>query len=142
MIKFAKVVNDTVVEELDALEGRIHPALHGDYVQVPDTVEPGMVKNGRKFEVPKPVAPVEAEAQPVALNTRVSRVEFFRRFKRAERIAIRGAEANDPVIGDFMLMLNLADEVDLSAEDVVEGLAYLEAQKLLSTGRREEILPG
>jgi hypothetical protein len=142
MSKFAKVVNDTVVEVLDALEGRIHPALHGDYVQVPDTVEPGMVKNGRKFEAPEPVAPVEAEAQPVALDTRVSRVEFLRRFKRAERIALRGAETKDPVIGDFMLMLNLADEVDLSGEDVVEGLAYLEAQNLLPKGRREEILAG
>ena len=30
MSKFAKVVNDTVIEVLDALEGRIHPARQGD----------------------------------------------------------------------------------------------------------------
>jgi len=140
MTKYAKIVNDTVVEVLDALESRIHPSLHGDYVSVPDTVEPGMVKKGNKFEAPEPVLLVKLEDQPVTPNTRMTRLDFFRRFTRVERIALREAELKYPIIGDFMLMLNLADEVDLLVEDVIDGLFYLEGQKLLEKGRREKIL--
>ena len=142
MTKYAKIVNDKVVEVLDALDGRIHPALHGDYVQVPDTVTPGMVKDGRKFVPPEPVAPADQAEAVAAASKVVSRVDFLRRFTRSERIALREAEHSDPVIGDSLLMLNLAEQVDLSGGDVVEGLAYLEKKKLLSSDRRKEIIAG
>ena len=116
MSKFAKVVNDTVIEVLDTLEGRIHPALHGEYVQVPDAVEPGFVKTGRKFEAPAPVAAV-APPPPEPITV-VSRLDFLRRFTRAERIALRAAETTDPVVADFLLMLTLAEDVDLTSPDV------------------------
>ena len=140
MSKFAKVVNDTVIEVLDTLEGRIHPALHGEYVQVPDAVEPGFVKNGRKFEAPVPVAP--AAPPPPEPVTVVSRLDFLRRFTRAERIALRAAETTDPVVADFLLMLTLAEDVDLTSADVTEGLAYLEANGFITAERGAAIRTG
>ena len=133
MSKFAKVVNDTVIEVLDTLEGRIHPALHGDYVQVPDAVAPGFVKTGRKFEAPAPVA-AAAPAPPEPVTV-VSRLDFQRRFTRTERIALRAAETTDPVVADFLLMLTLAEDVDLTSPDVTEGLAYLEANGFVTAER-------
>ena len=140
MSKFAKVVNDTVIEVLDTLEGHIHPALHGDYVQVPDAVEPGFVKTGRKFEAAAPV--VAAAPPPPEPVTVVSRLDFLRRFTRAERIALRAAETTDPVVADFLLMLTLAEDVDLTSADVTEGLAYLEANGFLTAERGAAIRTG
>ena len=140
MSKFAKVVNDTVIEVLDTLEGRIHPALHGEYVQVPDAVEPGFVKTGRKFEAPANVPAVAPP--PPAPVTVVSRLDFLRRFTRAERIALRAAEAADPVVADFLLMLTLAEDVDLTSPDVTEGLAYLEANSFVTAERGAAIRSG
>jgi hypothetical protein len=140
MSKFAKVVNDTVIEVLDTLEGRIHPELHGEYVQVPDAVEPGFVKTGRKFEAPVPVAP--AASPPPAPVTVISRLNFLRRFTRAERIALRAAETTDPVVADFLLMLTLAEDVDLTSADVTEGLAYLEANGFVTAERGAAIRNG
>ena len=140
MSKFAKVVNDTVIEVLDTLEGRIHPALHGDYVHVPDAVEPGFIKAGRKFEAPAPVAAVAPP--PPAPVTVVSRLDFLRRFTRAERIALRAAETTDPVVADFLLMLTLAEDVDLTSPDVTEGLAYLEANSFVTAERGAAIRSG
>ena len=140
MSKFAKVVNDTVIEVLDTLEGRIHPTLHGEYVQVPDAVEPGFVKTGRKFEAPVPVAP--AASPPPAPVTVISRLNFLRRFTRAERIALRAAETTDPVVADFLLMLTLTEEVDLTSPDVTEGLAYLEANGFITAERGATIRSG
>jgi hypothetical protein len=140
MSKFAKVVNDTVIEVLDALEDRIHPELHGEYVQVPDAVAPGFVKTGRKFEAPAPVA--AAAPPPPAPVTVISRLNFLRRFTRAERIALRAAETTDPVVADFLLMLTLAEDVDLTSPDVTEGLAYLEANGFVTAERGATIRSG
>jgi hypothetical protein len=140
MSKFAKVVNDTVIEVLDTLEGRIHPALHGEYLQVPDAVEPGFVKTGRKFEAPVPVA--AAAPPPPEPVTVISRLNFLRRFTRAERIALRAAETTDPVVSDFLLMLTLAEDVDLTSPDVTEGLVYLEANGFVTAERGDAIRSG
>jgi hypothetical protein len=125
---------------LDALEGRIHPALHGEYLQVPDAVEPGFIKTGRKFEAAAPVAAV-APPPPEPITV-VSRLDFLRRFTRAERIALRAAEATDPVVADFLLMLTLAEDVDLTSEDVTDGLAYLEANGFVTAERSAAIRTG
>jgi hypothetical protein len=140
MSKFAKVVNDTVIEVLDALEGRIHPALHGEYLQVPDAVEPGFIKTGRKFEAPANVPAVVPP--PSAPVTVISRLNFLRRFTRAERIALRAAETTDPVVADFLLMLTLAEDVDLTSPDVTEGLVYLEANGFVTAERGAAIRTG
>ena len=140
MSKFAKVVNGTVIEVLDTLEDRIHPTLHGDYVHVPDAVEPGFVKNGRKFEAPANV-PAAAPPPPEPVTV-VSRLDFLRRFTRAERIALRAAETTDPVVADFLLMLTLAEDVDLPSRDVTEGLAYLEANGFVTAERGDAIRTG
>lgn len=138
MTKFAKVVNDIVVDVLDDPTTQVHPSLQGDYIKVPDGTKPGFIKNGRKYE-----APVEPEVEaPTAAqaSTHLTKLDFLRRFSRAERIALRAEIEADPVVGDFMMMLDLASSVDLADGDVIEGIAYLEDNGLLEAGRKDAIL--
>jgi DNA-binding MarR family transcriptional regulator len=72
----------------------------------------------------------------------VSRLDFLRRFTRAERIALRAAETTDPVVADFLLMLTLAEDVDLTSPDVTDGLAYLEANGFVTSVRGVAIRSG
>jgi DNA-binding MarR family transcriptional regulator len=72
----------------------------------------------------------------------ISRLNFLRRFTRAERIALRAAETTDPVVSDFLLMLTLAEDVDLTSPDVTEGLVYLEANGFVTAERGDAIRSG
>ena len=138
-MKFARVRNDVVVDLFDRLDGQVHPDLHGEFVQVPNTTEIGFVKKGKKYEAPPPVEEVEIQNAPPPAPS-LSRLDFLRRFTRMERIALRGAMASDPVIADFMHMLELTESVSLDNSDVLEGLSYLEAEGMLDVGRKDEIL--
>jgi hypothetical protein len=66
--------------------------------------------------------------------------EFLERFTLQERIGIRAIEQSDPVVGDFMTMLNISQEVDLSNDLVKQGLLYLVSINKLSTERVQEII--
>lgn len=68
----------------------------------------------------------------------ISRLEFMQRFTQPERTAIRKSD-NDIVI-DFYDLTKRATEIDLTASDVVDGLAYLESIGVLKAGRVAEIL--
>jgi len=63
-----------------------------------------------------------------------------RRLTAAERIAIRAAALSDPIIGDFMDLLDSADLVFLDDADLAAGLGYLVSVGLLGAGRVAEIL--
>lgn len=56
-----------------------------------------------------------------------------------ERIAIRAASLTDPVIFDFLDLLNSADLVDLDNANLVAGLAYLVSEGLLEPNRPDEL---
>ena len=137
-MKFARLRNDVVVDLFDKLDGQVHPDLHGEFVQVPDTTEIGFVKNGKKYEAPV-VEEVEIQEAPPPAPS-LSKLEFLRRFTRAERIALRGAVATDPVVADFMHLLDLASAVELTDAELIDALAYLEKKSLLAAGRKDEIL--
>lgn len=77
-----------------------------------------------------------AAAQSPAL----SRLQFMRRFTQAERIAIRAARASDPVIDDFMGLLEMTDEVRLDDPDTIAGIQFMVSQSLLDPARADEIL--
>jgi hypothetical protein len=140
MTKYAKIVNDVVVDVLDDLATQVHPSLHGDYTTVPDGTEIGFVKNGEQYEAPV-VEEVAIKEAPLSAPS-ISKLDFLRRFTRAERITLRGAVTTDPFVADFMHLLDLASVVELTDAELIEALAYLEEKSLLAAGRKDEILDG
>lgn len=70
----------------------------------------------------------------------ISRLAFLQRFTVQERIAIRNAAKSNPVIEDFMHLLDLAADVDLTHTPTMQGVGYLELQGLIAAGRAAAIL--
>lgn len=82
---------------------------------------------------------VEEFPQPeIQRELQLTKLQFLRRFTTQERIAIRGS--TNPVIVDFMQLLDLALDVRLDDPDTVDGLHYLESLNLIGVGRAAEIL--
>lgn len=81
------------------------------------------------------VEPVE----PVP-DMRITKLAFKSRMTTSERIAIREAGLSDPVVFDFMDLLSDATFIDLSRDDTINGVNYLESQGHVAVGRASEIL--
>lgn len=62
----------------------------------------------------------------------ITGIAFLRRFTLAQRIAIRALAATDPIVQDFMALLDAAiaagGDVYLDDPDTAAGVAYLVAQ--------------
>ena len=67
-------------------------------------------------------------------------IEFLQRFDVAERIGIRTAAKTDPVVEDFMDLVNKSTRIDLNAPDVTAGLDYMVGNGLLTSVRKDQIL--
>jgi hypothetical protein len=67
-------------------------------------------------------------------------LEFLRRLNASERIATRTRAKTDPIVEDFMDLLDRASEVRSDDADVSNGLKYLWAVGILQTGRVGEIM--
>jgi hypothetical protein len=65
-------------------------------------------------------------------------LRFRLRLTQAERTAIRGSA--DPVVVDFLDLLNHAQEVRVDDPNTVAGLGYMESAGLLDAGRAAAIL--
>jgi hypothetical protein len=74
------------------------------------------------------------------LVTTVSRLAFMQRFTAEERVAIRTAAQSSPAIEDYLQMLNVSEQVDLTHALTVSGVQQLEAAGLIAAGRAAEIL--
>ncbi len=72
----------------------------------------------------------------------MTKLEFLRRFTAEERIAIRTVAKSNPVLEDYMAMIDLAQDIDTSDIDTQTGVRMLEASGLLATGRADEVLHG
>lgn len=79
---------------------------------------------------PKPLPPKQWD----------STLAFLREFTRQERISIRSAAKNDPVIEDFMDLLEKSPTVHADDEDVIAGMQYLDDQGYITTERHNEIM--
>jgi len=67
-------------------------------------------------------------------------VQYLKRFTQAERIAIRAAAASNPVVNDYLQLMNaVTDVVHLDDPDTVAGLNAMEAAGLIGTGRAAAI---
>ena len=83
------------------------------------------------LQIPEPVAPV------VRIMTKR---EYLGRFTQAERVAIRAAASANPVLDDYLKLMELAQEINLDDPDTVAAVTLLEQVGLLAQGRGVEIL--
>ena len=70
----------------------------------------------------------------------LTKLEYLRRFTQEERIVIRQAATQSPVLDDYLSLLELAEEVSLGDADTVAAVRLLEAAGLIAAGRVAEIL--
>lgn len=91
---------------------------------------------------PEPPPP-EMDVLPVYGGRRtLSKLEFLRLFTAQERIGLRAAAKVNPVVEDYMALMELSLEISLDDPDTVTGLRMLEAASMLGAGRADEILRG
>lgn len=83
----------------------------------------------------------EAPAPAIVART-LTKLEYLRRFTVDERVAIRAAAASNPLLADYLQLMELATEIDTADPDTVSAVTMLEQAGLIDAGRAEEILYG
>jgi len=86
--------------------------------------------------------PVQPDPPPPPVVDELNKIDFLRLFTQAERIAIREAAADNPLISDYQHMLDAATVVRLSDPDIQTGVPLLELGGLIGMGRTAQILAG
>lgn len=78
------------------------------------------------------------------IPTKFSPVEFMLLFTSTERVAIKARRATDPVIDDWLDIIedSRLTEVDLALQSTQDALAYLVSLDILTDERKGEILGG
>jgi hypothetical protein len=80
--------------------------------------------------------------EPEPVGKVMTKLEYLRRFTQAERITIRTVAASNPVLADYMALLELATEIDTNDPDTQAAVMMLEGAGLIAAGRGVEILYG
>lgn len=90
---------------------------------------------------PEPVT-LPPAPEPVVVPAKLSPVQFMLLLTSAERVAIKAARATDPVIDDWLDIIEDArlTEVDLGLASTQDALAYLVSINLLTNARKDAIL--
>ena len=70
----------------------------------------------------------------------VTRLAFMRRMTNDELAGIYGTAKVSPLLEVWLDKFKLAEEIDLTDPEIVEGLQWLEAAGLLAAGRAAEVL--
>ncbi|MGZ5545085.1 MAG: hypothetical protein ACXWIU_10455 [Limisphaerales bacterium] len=65
---------------------------------------------------------------------------FLERFTPAERVAIRTAAQSSVAIQDYLELVNVSDNIDLTYSTTIAGVQELETAGLIAAGRAAEIL--
>ncbi len=74
-------------------------------------------------------------------NTRtLSKLAYLRRFTGEERVTIRTVAKTNPVLEDYMALLELSEEISLDDPDTIAAVKMLEGAGLIAAGRAAEIL--
>ena len=84
-----------------------------------------------------PDAPVAA---PV--NRTLTKLEYLRRFTVEERVAIRAAAELNPVLADYLQLMELAQDINTGDADTIAAVTLLEQAGLIAAGRANEVLNG
>lgn len=82
----------------------------------------------------------QPEAVPAPADRTLSKLEYLRRFTTAERVTIRHAAKSEPVLEDYLAMLELAQDINLDDPDTVAAVGMLEQVGLIAQGRAAEVL--
>ena len=80
----------------------------------------------------------EVEAVPVPRT--ITKLEYLRRFTTDERVAIRAAASANPVLDDYLKLMELAQEINLDDPDTIAAVQMLEQSGLIAAGRAVEVL--
>lgn len=144
-MKHAWIENNKIRDIAPGIPSEIyHPDIAAHYTaQVPDDAE-----NGDGWVTGALVKPVPAEPPapevPVIVPPNVSPVEFMLLFKSAERVAIKALRATDPVIDDFLDVIEdpRLTLVNLGLGSTGDALDYMTYKGLIAVGRKEEIRTG
>ncbi len=121
-----------------------HPDIAALYdTDVPDDAANGDGWDGTTLTKPEPPAPVEPTT-PVVVPPKVSPVEFMLLFTSPERVAIKTARIADPIIDDFLDIVEdpRLTQVDLGLKSTQDALSYFVSLGILTAERRTEILTG
>ena len=143
-MKYARIVNNAAVDvRTESPAGCFTPNIVAEFVEVPDDVETGWTLSGGDWlapVIPEPVIP-----EPVApIPPKVSPVEFMLLFTSTERVAIKAARLADPVIDDFLDIIEdqRLTRVDLALLSTQIALLYLTSKGLVAEERISQILTG
>lgn len=131
-MRYAIIENEIVVNIAES-----NVALFDNWV-LADAAEIGDSYINGEFISPEPE--LEPEPDEPKLETRITKLAFKQRLTQAERISIREAAATNPLVFDFMDILDSATYIDLSRQDTIGGVNAMEVAGLLDEGRADEIL--
>jgi len=133
MTLYARLTAEGLVLETCDLDPSqcFHPDIAQEFQEVPAGAEAGdTITDG---EVIKPVAPPEPElpAEPIEKRL-VPRADFMGALTRAERIALTTEAESNAELRDFLELLQINGNFDLSNAEDVDLLDQLQAQGVLS----------
>lgn len=80
--------------------------------------------------------------QPATANQTLTKLEYLRRFTVEERVAIRAAAEQNPVLADYLQLMELAQEINTGDPDTIAAVTMLEQAGLIAAGRANEVLNG
>lgn len=140
MTNFARIINNAAVDVSTDPTKYFHPDIAREFVAVPDEVKPGWIRADGQWSAPAP-AP---QPEPVPVYPKVTPVEFKMLFTSAERIAIKEARTTDPVVDDYLDIVEdtRLQVVDLGLQSVQEGIQHLQSIGILTEDRVSQILAG
>lgn len=70
----------------------------------------------------------------------ITKLDYLRRFTGEERVMLRAAAKANPVLEDYMLLMELAEDINLDDPDTINAVLMLEQGGLIAAGRAAEIL--
>jgi hypothetical protein len=144
-MKYAWIQNDRI---RDIAPGNPSDFYHHNIAKFYNTEVPDDAQNGDGWineQLVKPELVVSALVDTLApVPPKVSPVQFMLLFTSAERVAIKTARATDPVIDDWLDIIedSRLTEVDLGLASTAQALDYLVSVSLLTEGRKIIILTG
>ncbi len=96
--------------------------------------------NLRAQNIGKEIDSKEASATEAAnFVLPITKLQFLQRMTMQERILCKEFAKTDPIAQDFLFLLDLAEDVVLGNQSLLEGLSYMESLGVLNAGRALEI---
>lgn len=128
--RYAIVENGTVTNVIEGDGSSDFMASFPNAVALKSPGGIGSTYSGGNFSVPPTPA--------ASAHNWISATKFLLRFTTQERIAIR--TSTDPIVQDFIGLINTAVDVDLTDPATTQGVQYLESSGLIGSGRAAQIL--